>query len=137
MVKRLRRTQAEGPNSRSLSLFLYSPLDGMLVHRRVTPQQYVVSSHLYTRAQLFEGRLALIQGLNLTRLSFNLFKSIFSDNFLCYSSEYAIVNLLTERIKLNLLFELSNLNSNFTLTLGYLNPALNNPALGEGRQSVG
>ena len=81
MVKRLRRTRAEGPNSRSLSLFPCSPLDGMLVHRRVTPQQYVVSGHLYTMAQLFEGRLVLIQGLN----SFSLFKSIFSDNFLCYS----------------------------------------------------
>ena len=24
------------------------PLDGMLVHRRVTPQQYVASTHLYS-----------------------------------------------------------------------------------------
>ena len=31
--------------------------------------------------------------------------------------------------KLNFLFKLSYLNSNFALTLGYLNPALNNPAL--------
>jgi len=29
-----------------------------------------------------------------------------------------------------MLFRLSNLNSNLALTLGYLNPALNNPALG-------
>ena len=36
---------------------------------------------------------------------------------------------MTKRIKLNLLFKLSYLNSNFTLTLGYLNPALSNPAL--------
>ena len=28
-----------------------------------------------------------------------------------------------------MLFELSNLNSNLALTLGYLNPALNNSAL--------
>ena len=33
------------------------------------------------------------------------------------------------RLKLNLLFKLSNPNSNFALTLGYLNPALNNLAL--------
>ena len=33
-------------------------------------------------------------------------------------------------MKLNLLFKLSCLNSNFELTLGYLNPSLNNPALG-------
>ena len=39
------------------------------------------------------------------------------------------MNLLTKRIKLNLLFKLSYLNSYFALTLGYLNPALNNPAL--------
>ena len=32
-----------------------------------------------------------------------------------------------------MLFKLSNLNSNLTLTLGYLNPALNNSALGEER----
>ena len=37
------------------------------------------------------------------------------------------MNLLTERIKLNLLFKLSNLNSNFALTQVILTPALNNP----------
>ena len=39
------------------------------------------------RAQLFEGRLALNPGLNVTQVSFSListFKRIFSDNFLCY-----------------------------------------------------
>ena len=35
------------------------------------------------RAQLFEGRLALNPGLNLTGFLFLVFKSIFSDNFLC------------------------------------------------------
>ena len=35
---------------------------------------------------------------------------------------------MTKRTKLNLLYKLSYLNSNFALTLGYLNPALNNPA---------
>ena len=29
-----------------------------------------------------------------------------------------------------MLIKLSNLNANLALTLGYLNPALNNPALG-------
>ena len=38
---------------------------------------------LFSRAQLFEGRLAFNPGLNLTRVSFSFFKSIFSDNFLC------------------------------------------------------
>ena len=32
------------------------------------------------------------------------------------------------RVKLNLGFKLSYVNLNFALTLGYLNPALNNPA---------
>ena len=33
----------------------YSPLNGMLAHCKVTPEQYVTSTHLYTWAQLFEG----------------------------------------------------------------------------------
>ena len=37
--------------------------------------------------------------------------------------------IVEKRIKLNLLFKLSYLNSNFALTLGYVNPALNNSAL--------
>ena len=37
--------------------------------------------------------------------------------------------MLKKRIKLNLLFELSYLTSNFELTLGYLSPALNNSDL--------
>ena len=41
-----------------------------------------------------------------------------------------MIKLLTKRIKLNLLFKLSYLNSNFELTPGYLNPALNNSAQG-------
>ena len=36
---------------------------------------------------------------------------------------------MTKRIELNLLFKLSYLNLSFELTLGYLNPALNNSAL--------
>ena len=28
--------------------YCYSPLDGMLVYRSVTPQQYVAGTHLYT-----------------------------------------------------------------------------------------
>ena len=40
------------------------------------------------------------------------------------------MNVQTKRIKTEMLFKFSNLNSNLTLTLGYLNPALNNPALG-------
>ena len=62
--------------------YCYSYLDGMLVHRRVTPQYYVAGTHLYIWAQLFEGRLALNTGLNLTRVSFSLVQK----DFLAYFS---------------------------------------------------
>ena len=40
-----------------------------------------------------------------------------------------MIKLQEKRFKLNFLFRLSDLKSNFTLTLGYLNPALNKPGL--------
>ena len=83
----------------------------------------------YSWAQLFEGRLALNPGLNLTRVSFSFVQKHFLGQFSLIFIEHRIINLLTKRIKLNLLYKLSYLNSNFALTLGYLNPALNNPAL--------
>ena len=43
--------------------------------------------------------------------------------------EHPITKLQTKRIKLNMLFKLLYLNLKFALTLGYLNRALNNPAL--------
>ena len=42
--------------------------------------------------------------------------------------ELPIINLWTKRIKAEMLFKLSNLNSNLSLTLGYLNSALNDSA---------
>ena len=56
-----------------------------------------------------------------------MFKSIFSDNFLFIfrASNYQLVDKI---IKTEMLFKLSNLNPNLALTLGYLNPALNNSA---------
>ena len=59
---RYRCTRAKGPNGRSLSPFhqyetprsiATSPLNGMLVHHRVTVQQYVASTHFI---HLGEGR---------------------------------------------------------------------------------
>ena len=80
-------------------------------------------------AQLFEGRLALNPGLNLTRVSFSFVQKHFLGQFSLIFIEHRIINLLTKIIKLNLFFQLSYLNSSFALTLGYLKPALNNPAL--------
>ena len=79
-------------------------------------------------AQLFEGRLALNPGLNLTQVSFSFVQKHFLRQFSLIFIEHRIINLLTKRIKLNLLYKLSYLNSNFALTLGYLNLASNNPA---------
>ena len=76
------------------------------------------------RAQLFKGRLALNPGF----FKFLELKSIFSDNFLCYFQSFQSSTFGQKRIKTEMLFKLSNLNSNLALTLGYLNPALNNSA---------
>ena len=40
--------------------------------------------------------------------------------------EHPVSKLSLKKIKLTLLFELSYMNSNFALTLGYLNPTFNN-----------
>ena len=74
-------------------------------------------------AQLFEGRLALNPGLNLTRVSFSCVQKYFLRQFSLLCLELPIINLYTKRIKTEMLFKLSNLSSNFALTLGYLNPA--------------
>ena len=42
---------------------------------------------------------------------------------------HLIIKLKTKRVKLSFLFKLSDLKTSFILTVGYLNPALNNPAL--------
>ena len=39
-----------------------------------------------------------------------------------------MIKLEAKRFELNFLLKLSDLKSNLTLTLSYLNPALNNPA---------
>ena len=42
--------------------------------------------------------------------------------------QFQVTKMQTKRIYLNFLFKLLFLNSKFALTLGFLNPALNNPA---------
>ena len=61
--------------------------------------------------------------VNLTRVSFSFVQKHFLGQFSLIFIEHRIINLLTKRIKLNII-----LKSNFALTLGYLNPALNNLA---------
>ena len=43
--------------------------------------------------------------------------------------------VVDKKTKLSFPFKLSNLNLNFALTEGYLDPTLNNPTLGKERQS--
>ena len=69
----------------------------------------------------------LTQGL--TRVSFSFIQKHFLGQFSLKFIEHRIINLLTKRIEQNLLYKLSDLNSNFAPTLGYLNPPLNIPAL--------
>ena len=64
------------------------------------------------------------------RLNFNQgFFFLLSKALFLFFLQYPIIKLYAKRIKLNLLFKFSYLSSNFALTLCYLNPALNNPAL--------
>ena len=67
-------------------------------------------------------------GLNINPGSFFVLSKALSR--IIFSILFRVSNhqIVGKRIKLNLLFKLSYLSSNFALTLGYLNPASNNPA---------
>ena len=69
-------------------------------------------------------------GLNFNPGFFFLLSKAHCRIFSLFFLEYPITKLKAKRIKLNLPFKLSYPSSNFTLTVGYLNPASNNPALG-------
>ena len=60
----------------------------------------------------------------------------FFRSFSLFFLEHSIIKLDTKWIKLNFLLKVSDLRSNFTLTLDYLNPALNNLALINNRQNL-
>ena len=72
--------------------------------------------------------ISAIPGLNFNLGLFFFSSKAFSRTIFSILFRVANPKLLTKRIKLNMLFKLSYLNSNFELTLGYLNPALNNSA---------
>ena len=78
-------------------------------------------SGFYSWVQLLEGWLALNPGLNLTHVSFPFSQKHFLGQFSLIFIKHRIINLLTKRTKLNIVYKLSYLNSNFALTLGYLN----------------
>ena len=82
---------------------------------------------LSTRDQLFEGRS---KALNLG--FFFMCSTAFSLIFFCAILRASNHQLVHKKNKTEMLFKLSNLISNHTLALGYLNPALNNLAHGQG-----
>ena len=74
-------------------------------------------------------------GLNLNAGVFFFSSKAFSRRIFSSLSRLANHQIAADkRIKLNLRFKLSYLNSNFVLPLGYLNPASNNSALNSNRQ---
>ena len=76
-------------------------------------------------AQSFEGRLAINLGF------FFLCSKAFSRIIFCAIFRASNHQLVDKKTKTEMPFKLSYLNSNLALTLGYLNPALNNSALAE------
>ena len=69
-------------------------------------------------------RLALTRGSTIIKVSFPFLYPLGYISLLLL--EYTIVKLWTKRVKLNLPFKLSCLNSNLALTLVNFNPAMNN-----------
>ena len=66
-------------------------------------------------------------GLNFNPAFFiSLFKSLLG-KFSLFFLEHPMIKLQAKRFELNFLWKFSGLKSNLTLTLGYFNPALNNP----------
>ena len=95
----------------------------------ITPSAIAQWVFLYW-AQLFQDQLVLTSpGLNFNVDIFFCWLKALSGKFSVFLLEYLTIKLQSERIRLNLLFKLLYLNSNFALTLAYLNPALNNLAL--------
>ena len=75
-------------------------------------------------AQLFEGRLSW----NFNVFLYSFVQKPFQDNFLNSFQSIHASNRGKKIILLNFLPKLSALRSDYILTLGYLIPALNNPA---------
>ena len=78
--------------------------------------------HITPRALLFEAWLALHLGF------FFLCAKAFSRIIFSVIFRASNHQLVDKRIKTEMFFKLPNLNSNLALTLGYLNPTLNNSA---------
>ena len=60
------------------------------------------------------------------QVSIFLFSKAFQRKFSLFFLEHLMIKLQAKRFELNFLLKLSELTSNYMLTLGYLNPDLNN-----------
>ena len=78
---------------------------------------------MYYWAQLYDGRLAINPGF------FFLFSKAFSRIIFSVIFKASNNQLVENKIEFELIFKLPYLNSNLALTLGYLDPALNNSNL--------
>ena len=133
--KRYRRTRAKGLNSQTLSHFSwYEACLGVLL---LPPGWYAspsqgnppAVSHQYPFIHLDPVARRLISVNPRLNVCSKVFpKNIFPILFRAFSHQ-----VVDKKTKLNFPFKLSNLNLNFALTQGYLNPALNNPTLGKER----
>ena len=102
---------------------------GFLIHYyRVTSAQPKCSTQL--QSPVVQRPNSPNPGLNFNSGFFiSLWQKSFREKFLLLILEHPMIKSQARRFKLNFLLKLSDLKSNFTLTLGYLNPALNNPGL--------
>ena len=95
-----------------LPIFLHTEKSGSIYHLYYNP---LISK--ICKTQLFKGQGFFI----------SLFKSLLGKIFLFFT-EHPMIKLQAKRFEPNFLLKLSDLKSNFTLTLVCLNPALNNQA---------
>ena len=104
----------------------------LFLTRLPTPQDGVENRDkvysFVTQSPVVRRPISANPGLNFS-LGFLFFvQKYFPGYFSLFFIEYQLFTFQAKRIKLNLLFKFSDLNLYFALTLGYLNPALNNPA---------
>ena len=92
------------------------------------PSSLLVSKAAIDQGPVVQRPISTNPGLNFNPGFFFFCFKAFSRIIFPFFLEQPITELQTRSIKLNLLFKLLYLNSNFALTLGYFNPALNNSA---------
>ena len=93
------------------------------------PQRSYCFSAFRTRGSVVQGRLVLTPRWILVWVFYNLCSKVFLINFSLFLFEHMIIKFQTKIIILNFLLKVSDAKSDFIITLGYLNQALNNCAL--------